>query len=202
MDYDDGSPGANSGLVALGASIYGGLIAWQFLSVMINAGFAALALAVTVVQLLLIVPAFTLIDRRNALKTYAGWLIIATGLVGMLTAMTPLAAQPEDSIDAQLLKLSEEEGQRELLELDLRYAGSDDEDDMKDYREEREDIEDSLSKKRKKEIQRERQTLKAERSLIRFDREIRTNNLRASTLRYAGAMLGLLLILLAAVRED
>lgn len=202
MDYDDGSPGASSGLVALGASIYGGLIAWQFLSVMINAGFAALALAVTVVQLLLIVPAFTLIDRRNALKTYAGWLIIATGLVGMLTAMTPLAAQPEDSIDAQLLKLSEEEGQRELLELDLRYAGSDDEDDMKDYREEREDIEDSLSKKRKKEIQRERQTLKAERSLIRFDREIRTNNLRASTLRYAGAMLGLLLILLAAVRED
>jgi len=186
----------------VGIGIYVLTIGWQLLTMVSNMDVEPLPLGVTLVQLALIIPVFTMMNRPGAMKSFTQWMIVATFFIGFFVTASPLARMAENSLAAEELALDIELGSLQQLELRLKYAGEDDEEKLKNAAEEAKKISEAVSEDRMKEISKERARISAEKRVLEFGSDVRQAKLRESPLRYAGAIVGLLLILVGATKED
>ena len=202
MSDSSSNSGLHKGAVMVGIGIYVLTIGWQLLTMVSNMDVEPLPLGVTLVQLALIIPVFTMMNRPGAMKSFTQWMIVATFFIGFFVTASPLARMAENSLAAEELALDIELGSLQQLELRLKYAGEDDEEKLKNAAEEAKKISEAVSEDRMKEISKERARISAEKRVLEFGSDVRQAKLRESPLRYAGAIVGLLLILVGATKED
>lgn len=194
-------------MMSIGAIAYAALMVLQLMTQLFNVSFMSFVSLGILVQAALVLPVlgYLFTGLRIPIVEYSKWLALVIAVLavsGNLGVVEPgRYSGPDVAYRADRQSLEEDAGALEKLELAVDLADAEDEEDKKEIRKKIKAIDDDLNAKEKKEINRKKEVLKAEKAVADFKAPGQIENVVDAANRAALIIISAMLILAGAVYE-